>query len=127
MTKPLDLIETLASLTTAATQLAELEKVNAEVWSNLEFRKSIRVILENANEIVQVLEAANWLPIESAPRDGTNILGCDGEKMTAVYWNYFGYWELSVCGIYTEDAEWHPTHWRPLPAAPVAGKGEDSK
>jgi hypothetical protein len=46
----------LSTLTTAAAQLAELEKVNAEVWSNINFRAKVREILENADEIVMALE-----------------------------------------------------------------------
>jgi hypothetical protein len=113
----------VSTLTAAATQLAELEKVNAEVWSNLEFRKSIRVILENAGVIVEALQATDWMDIESAPRDGSDFLALvPFAKKHHIVVGCFckaGYF-VSWPGRWTYD----PTHWLPLPAAPVAREGE---
>ena len=58
-----------------------------------------------------------WQPIETAPRDGTEILAWDGIGMKFA-WRYEGRW------IYDIDMEspyltpWHPTHWQPLPSPP---------
>lgn len=69
-------------------------------------------------------------PIETAPKDGTMILGFDGQDYAVVRWCSFdpppkhetikGCWELTVCGAHAEDAEWEPTHWRPIEPASCA-------
>jgi len=72
-----------------------------------------------------------WLPIETAPRDGTRILGrfvfssdleYDGLYVTAYE---HGMWMTCIAGIRfapTGDLsdDRHPTHWMPLPAPPEA-------
>ena len=61
-----------------------------------------------------------WNPVETAPRDGTHILGIADGIMTTVYFeNYFS---LVVCGAHAEDAEWWPTHWMDLPASMPKGE-----
>lgn len=67
-----------------------------------------------------------WQPIATAPKDGTPILGWDGQDLAAVYWYSYqmitgedqGYWSLTVAGAFAEDSEWTPTHWHTLPASP---------
>lgn len=64
-----------------------------------------------------------WMPIESAPKDGTRILGVINgitSKFTVeMEWNlYRGEWHRPMgTGVVIE-----PTHWMPLPAPPT---GED--
>lgn len=64
-----------------------------------------------------MLERAGWLPIESAPRDGTPVLvfqDCNGEPEYSV--GYFNdYHQKWTDGEYTLD----PTHWMPLPPPPT--------
>ena len=78
-----------------------------------------------------------WQPIETAPKDGTEVLVCRtyGERRT----------EYAVAHCY-EGGEWHdmgdigwagmyggpdnqPTHWMPLPEAPNAkvSEGENER
>lgn len=65
----------------------------------------------------------NWQPIETAPKDGTNILVFGYGDMTVVHWNIYGlYWNLSESGAYAENGEWQPTHWMPLPPPPATDK-----
>ena len=67
-----------------------------------------------------------WQPIETAPRDGTPILGYAGGEYAVVEYavvewvqpDNSGYWTLCVCGKYAEDGEWWPTHWMPVPDPP---------
>lgn len=54
-----------------------------------------------------------WLPIESAPKDGTHVLLTDGEMISCGYW----------CGS-QHAPRWmsdsgEPTHWQPLPEPPA--------
>lgn len=69
-----------------------------------------------------------WLPIETAPKDGTEILAygyarCDGSR----YANgqHIAWWdaELGWTGRDPDDrVTLHPSHWRPLPAPPSLGE-----
>jgi len=66
----------------------------------------------------QVLAEDNedpWQPIETAPRDGTEILVCmEGDKDSVCIVEYFSFnWVYPTyedTGIYRE-----PTHWMPIP------------
>jgi hypothetical protein len=71
-----------------------------------------------------------WLPIETAPKDGTRVLLSDGTSVSIGSWgNAFSSWGWSnesapeptdgpgaIPGYWTEP----PTHWMPLPDAPNA-------
>lgn len=76
---------------------------------------------------------AGWRDMKDAPKDGTRILlGCFATELrerlghTAV-----DYWHSLIAGDNFDGwgrfnaAVWPPTHWMPLPAAPVDG-GEDA-
>ena len=61
-----------------------------------------------------------WLPIETAPQDGTYILVLDfsaGERWDVVgafykYGSWYTDWQSS------DDGQVWPTHWMPLPEPP---------
>lgn len=67
--------------------------------------------------------AQGWQPIESAPKDGTEVILLEGARVGAAFW-------VSWSSSHTEEAgsgwsicwdgdDWHkPTHYMPLPAAP---------
>ena len=58
-----------------------------------------------------------WQPIETAPRDGSEILVAANGLISLVIW-YDGLgWQLSETGKNAEDADlcFEPTHWMPLP------------
>lgn len=60
-----------------------------------------------------------WQPIETAPKDGTNILVFEYDHITTACW--YGGWRLVVTGTHSEDSDCYPSHWMPLPAAPKVG------
>ena len=70
--------------------------------------------------------AAGWRPIETAPRDGTEVLAnTSGLGRVVVYWDdEESQWGTGL-GYLDRDA---PTHWMPLPLPPTtsagSGKGE---
>jgi hypothetical protein len=71
-------------------------------------------------------EATDWLPIHTAPRDGTLIWISDMDGHTApMRWNaerenglfpgVVGFWELSDGSMtWNEEGDLGPTHWRPI-------------
>ena len=52
-----------------------------------------------------------WLPIEIAPKDGTEILAYADNKIMVLYWDR-GFWLWGAIAIHD------PTHWMPLPEPP---------
>lgn len=73
----------------------------ARVWSMLKAERS----------------AINWQPIETAPRDGTDILVFQpqyGECFCAFY-NSGCWWQFSLLHVLKDE----PTHWMPLPEPPT--------
>lgn len=66
-----------------------------------------------------IAAASEWLPIESAPMDGTWILlsgVCTRTKAPALVCQSFGGDWISADDGY--DAYFEPTHWQPLPQPP---------
>lgn len=63
----------------------------------------------------------NWQPIETAPKDGTEIVGHDSATGTS----HVTWWEASVRRwhdpdnhYYSETEPFHPKFWLPLPPSP---------
>lgn len=78
----------------------------------------------NALRELQRLRSNAWQPIETAPRDGTEILifipDCDQAVASYQYGDdedMAGWWGDG--GFHYAD----PTHWQPLPAPPSDGGG----
>jgi len=63
----------------------------------------------------RVIEGDGWLPIESAPRDGTRILvWAGGNQFVAYYHRSRSDWFIVA------NVPVSATHWRPLPTPPEA-------
>ena len=73
-----------------------------------------------------MLEAVPWMPIETAPKDGTHILAVGSYPSaiaTSVHW-FDGGWHLSV-NRNGDDSDWGCSDlswWRPLPSPPAGGE-----
>ena len=63
----------------------------------------------------------DWMPIETAPKDGTRVIGyfpTEGYDLPVVMQCLFddGAWQFDVYEAPDRDAS--PSHWMPLPEAP---------
>jgi hypothetical protein len=86
-------------------RIAELEAEHTE-------EVSVKLKLR---EIIAELEArTTWQPIETAPKDGTEILVLEREKKDISYVAYYSKFE----GWTVPYDEVDPTHWMPLPEPP---------
>ena len=77
--------------------------------SELSRRQFYERAQEAANRL-EGLDAEKWMPIETAPQDGTRVLLWAESKCRVGYWVY-----------YPADAQnpVAPTHWMPLPPPPT--------
>lgn len=96
-----------------ANALTELEKL----LTHIERGGPLRQCIAQAREALTLLRetppasTGQWLPIESAPKDGQWLLLTDGDECEICRWDS-PYWELRGGGLF--DA----TYWMPLPPAP---------
>lgn len=95
-------------------------------------------------ENIELLAALTWQPIETAPKDGTEILGWrEGCGVLLIRWtcpiDFLTDTECEKMGDSAEQLDWFyadfvagdrlegsqaPTHWMPLPAAIKSASGE---
>jgi len=67
---------------------------------------------------------AEWLTIETAPKDGTAVLVAEGWFCYCVEWNKeFDWWAVddNKLGPFRLRGQ-APTHWKPLPTPPALGE-----
>lgn len=76
---------------------------------------------------VKEFDALDWQPIETAPKDGTEVLltgfyrNGDTAEITQSRWRAVGRWFGGIPTgwlIANSDVWRHVTHWQPLPAPP---------
>ena len=68
-----------------------------------------------------------WQPIETAPKDGTSILGfwANGEMHTGSVWRSHARGLVEWCPEFDTEKEWDlPSHWQQLPNPPLKSKPE---
>lgn len=63
-----------------------------------------------------------WLPIESAPKNGDPLLVYGDGSYTVAWWSdgvdeWRDVGDIGWAGMYGDDGN-QPTHWMPLPAPP---------
>ncbi len=65
---------------------------------------------------------SEWQPIETAPKDGTQVLVADAGVWMACarHWPCNSYWTEDVASALRLN---EPTHWMPLPDHPVGPSG----
>jgi hypothetical protein len=77
----------------------------------------------DADRLNEIADGLEWRPIESAPKDGTQVVLLVNGKATAGWYRYDGYndgWCLLGSSFVTSQ---RPKFWRPLPAPPVGTIG----
>lgn len=84
--------------------------------------------LETENDRLRTLLSSSrgeqgWRTIDSAPKDGTQILAWWDGKPIITYWakryHFEGWQAPSMMTVNAADkSAWNPTHWMPLPSAP---------
>jgi len=106
------------------------EMIGAAGWANTpEVHKDYQKMLAAAPKPQKIMSdgTIGWQPIETAPKDGTNILVYTAYGQCEVYWGDCG-WEQKACIFVEDDGYWNaflcvlPTHWMPLPAPPQPPK-----
>lgn len=61
-----------------------------------------------------------WQPIETAPKDGADILTWDGNDQCVLFFSQHGHgWTAGNPAV-----GYNPTHWQPLPAPPALAPQE---
>lgn len=80
-------------------------------------------IIREIKRMIRDKCSAGWQPIDTAPKDGEEILlYCPGNHPLQLM-GFFssdagGRWEHCSESLYYEEQEIFPTHWMPLPDAP---------
>lgn len=108
---------TLEELDLLATALKANAPLSREAWAAL--RSAFPALISALR--------GEWKTMETAPRDGTTILGgwSDDGHREIIHWEGEGGWRGDASGFWHPD-NW-PTHWRPLPAPPsLAHSREES-
>ena len=89
---------------------------NGDYWSNENIGYKLDIEYIRADLVPQ------WQPIETAPKDGTKILGAWPQLRKHKWWTIQPV--FFHCGDWIhgwdedEDLALHPTHWMPLPEPP---------
>lgn len=85
---------------------------------------------ENAKHNAAIRTGSGWLPIESAPKDGTEIWAYNGEqaRMRWVEGECYALWIWADDLLADADpSPEQPTYWQPVPAAPGVSTVEDAQ
>lgn len=89
----------------------------------LAMNQSLDLLREENGRLRKDADRIEWQPIETAPKDGTDILVMTGETMHVVRWinihGDFDYWAVddNKHGPFTLRGK-APTNWMPLPEPP---------
>jgi len=92
----------------------EMKKAYKEAGPNAYFGNGFYAGVEFAESLQPA-----WQPIETAPKDGTVILGyCRGIQKVVNWIKGFDKWTLIFSFDPNNDGWYEPTHWQPLPENP---------
>jgi hypothetical protein len=114
--KPVPLAEQIAWIRRRAKDAAESPNVWA--WETTETKTRYH------RAILATLEAAQWRPIETAPKDGSTVLLYFADHSLAYPMIGTGFWD-GVTGQWWNKAWNEATHWMPLPDPPATAATEE--
>ena len=103
------------------------DKMPNEIWvdENNSILDRLDTPMEGDTKYIRADLTPQWQPIETAPKDGVEILGFDSKNKTYHVTIYDGYsWHNPDNHYYSEALGFYPTHWMPLPTPP---KGHDDE
>jgi hypothetical protein len=69
-------------------------------------------------ELAEARVSKGWQPIETVPKDETEVLMTDGKRRW-VGWTDGEFWSVETTWPISEDSNREATHWMPLPPPPV--------
>ena len=95
--------------------------------ANAKLSEMARLAEETRLNVDSITGVGGWRPIETAPKDGTNILLREGSDVSQGGWltgmaqgtedeHYAGWWSVNCFD--------NPTHWMPLPQPPKEADDE---
>lgn len=109
MTDPMELVGEGSALSRFGHQAAPMDTKAQRA----EARKAMREAAACIREMVE------WRPIETAPRDGSEIIAMIARKRVRLAW-YFKPSSRTEGWLDENGRAINPTHWLPLPPAPGA-------
>jgi hypothetical protein len=77
--------------------------------------------IADVRAVLSALPETQWQPMETAPKDGTPILGWSGYSYEVTQWSQAAEQWLICDGEHGFDL----THWMPLPASPSSPEEPD--
>ena len=89
---------------------------------DMETREVIGMCVDLPGARDERAEERGWMPIETAPKDGTEIIGKDARGRIIKTWFHAPWeneWKTDALGI------WSPILWIPLPPAAIRAGGTD--
>ena len=99
------------------------DQIGTESYDRHQVVMALEYLRQENERLKADAERIEWQPIETAPKDGTDILVMTGETMHVVRWinihGDFDYWAVddNKHGPFTLRGK-APTNWMPLPEPP---------
>jgi len=100
-------------------QLIDAKRVITDLQRQIHDHDTRRVAaMQQAAALAEELKRYEWQPIETAPKDGTEILAHDEDDnvFIAFFCPYIKSWVSNISNAFGQEE--HPTHWIPLPEPP---------
>jgi hypothetical protein len=102
--------------------------LNGQVIDKTVLKRLVVQVFGDGFEIQLAAPQVAWMPIDTAPKEGTCLVCSEGIVGEARYFEEERGWWWE--GTHPTDATggdvWNPTHWMPLPAPPTVEVGDQT-